>query len=553
MSLNHAEGKYIFTMESLSASKRDNIKSEMDFYDEPMDISETPLDSYYEDGEVKSSDEELEVSKNTAPPISSIFSRNTSRMEAVSSLLFNEEDNLKKLDRAKRFALPIKLNNTLNNYQEQLANLYRDLGIDKENERHYRFNAIHMRGTQNMSTEDVLKYFELYNPSLVEWVNDVSCNIIWSDDVSTARALLNLSKRIKNLDKVHLNADPFKKELTRENLSDEDENNDECFDARKITTAIPPGYWRIGEPTEKSPFLLLRYATRSDKKQRQAEKNSEYYKKYGNPHFGNVPGIFSKSLRNGLKKSKFKGHASTSLWQNDKPSNAIQSNDKNNPWEELAYEWGKTDKVEDEDYTYGVVNKTRSSNLNSDVTDLRISLSKKKKEKRKTPVSNRSSQDSWETKMKVPRMKMYADDEEEKRLEKSSEKSFQKSRATAKPVEDLRSKINRNKKKEGFDRMEERQHVETISGGSSGSENDYEDTSGTWALEDYQDLRQSLIQNKRHNHRRLKATRYESESDSESEVSGNNDGDFNLNMGQRSPLQIEIDNDEYYQNRSGNR
>lgn len=46
---------------------------------------------------------------------------------------------------------------------------------DNENTRNIRLNVIHMRGTKEMSTKDVFKYFEDYAPASIEWINDVSC------------------------------------------------------------------------------------------------------------------------------------------------------------------------------------------------------------------------------------------------------------------------------------------------------------------------------------------------------------------------------------------
>lgn len=54
------------------------------------------------------------------------------------------------------------------------------MGLTEENEnmKNMRLNVVHMRGTQDMSTEDVFKYFEDYAPSSIEWINDVSCIMI---------------------------------------------------------------------------------------------------------------------------------------------------------------------------------------------------------------------------------------------------------------------------------------------------------------------------------------------------------------------------------------
>lgn len=50
------------------------------------------------------------------------------------------------------------------------------MGItDDENAKNVRLNVIHMRGTEDMSTKDVFKYFQDYDPMSIEWINDVSC------------------------------------------------------------------------------------------------------------------------------------------------------------------------------------------------------------------------------------------------------------------------------------------------------------------------------------------------------------------------------------------
>jgi hypothetical protein len=35
-----------------------------------------------------------------------------------------------------------------------------------------------MRGTENMNTKDIFKYFEDYVPASIEWINDISCKTI---------------------------------------------------------------------------------------------------------------------------------------------------------------------------------------------------------------------------------------------------------------------------------------------------------------------------------------------------------------------------------------
>ncbi|KAG0211692.1 hypothetical protein BGX28_007586 [Mortierella sp. GBA30] len=49
--------------------------------------------------------------------------------------------------------------------------------------------AVHLYGTDEMSTKDVLAYFEAYGPSHVEWIDDSSCNVVFPDVYSAKRAL----------------------------------------------------------------------------------------------------------------------------------------------------------------------------------------------------------------------------------------------------------------------------------------------------------------------------------------------------------------------------
>jgi len=66
----------------------------------------------------------------------------------------------------------------------------------------------------------------------------------------------------------------------------EDGRKENFINIKDIDCPLPPGIWRKGIDYPKSKGIFLRFATRMDKKQANAEKMSEYYKKYGNPNFG---------------------------------------------------------------------------------------------------------------------------------------------------------------------------------------------------------------------------------------------------------------------------
>lgn len=68
------------------------------------------------------------------------------------------------------------------------------MGIAKENEntKNIRLNVLHMRGTEDMSTKDVFQYFKDYAPASIEWVNDVSCKIIYYFVACDKRCIISL-------------------------------------------------------------------------------------------------------------------------------------------------------------------------------------------------------------------------------------------------------------------------------------------------------------------------------------------------------------------------
>jgi len=56
-----------------------------------------------------------------------------------------------------------------------------------------RLEALHVYGTEGMSTTDVFRFFYSCDPVCIEWINASSCNIIFRDKDSCARALELLS------------------------------------------------------------------------------------------------------------------------------------------------------------------------------------------------------------------------------------------------------------------------------------------------------------------------------------------------------------------------
>lgn len=55
-------------------------------------------------------------------------------------------------------------------------------------------DAVHIYGVDLMSTGDVLKYFTDYGPTFVEWINDSSANVLFSDADTAKRAIAGMGK-----------------------------------------------------------------------------------------------------------------------------------------------------------------------------------------------------------------------------------------------------------------------------------------------------------------------------------------------------------------------
>ena len=371
--------------------------------------------------------------------------------------IFGKEEKLKMEERAKRFGLTEKTN--LPSLEQEL---YSSMGVveDNENTKNVRLNVIHMRGTEEMSTKDVFKYFEDYAPASIEWINDVSCNVVWLDNLSAARGMLGLSKRIIGLDKqnyrgakLHDDNPDEENNVTNEDCTIEMEDDTESTNTAKDATQegdyisikdikypLPPGMWRKGIDCPKSKAIFLRFATRADKKQPNAEKMSEYYKKYGNPNFGGIKGILTESRKRMYKQIK----------QNKRKFKEIQEEDiedkkrSKNPWGELSESWGVNDTTED-DFGTRPDQKDQGRSVKE-----RLGVKYPSKE----PIHSEEQQDSsssdseneWCKRSKVLRMRMHADDEEEKIHKRRAKIQQQTMLNTLSRGCDLRSRLGKSKK-----------------------------------------------------------------------------------------------------------
>uniref|UniRef100_A0A8C4F6F9 Nuclear cap-binding protein subunit 3 n=1 Tax=Dicentrarchus labrax TaxID=13489 RepID=A0A8C4F6F9_DICLA len=185
-------------------------------------------------------------------------------------------------------------------------NVFLDKDIMKKAIPSLRLEAIYVTGVDDMSTQDVFGYFKEYPPAHIEWIDDTSCNVVWLDDNTSVRALIN-SSRMPDPDAVTAETEdtappgePVKGQSAfsrclkgKEVDEDEEETMDDLSGAERdsllrndLRPAIKPF---------KGNKLLLRLP--HDKKELGAARRSRYYMKYGNPNYGGMKGILSNSWK----------------------------------------------------------------------------------------------------------------------------------------------------------------------------------------------------------------------------------------------------------------
>ncbi|XP_069395532.1 nuclear cap-binding protein subunit 3 isoform X2 [Paralichthys olivaceus] len=212
---------------------------------------------------------------------------------------------------------------------DRQRNVFLDKDIMKKAIPRLRMEAIYVTGVDDMSTQDVFGYFKEYPPAHIEWIDDTSCNVVWLDDNTPIRALINTS-RMPDPEAVTTETEGTKEPGHQGQGSDEEEEGEvdedetvkksgEDIEGKDSDREVEQKTKTEGDqmddlsgPERESllrndlrpaikPFkgnkLLLRFATQEDKKELGAARRSRYYMKYGNPNYGGMRGILSNSWK----------------------------------------------------------------------------------------------------------------------------------------------------------------------------------------------------------------------------------------------------------------
>ncbi|XP_077596323.1 nuclear cap-binding protein subunit 3 isoform X2 [Stigmatopora nigra] len=283
---------------------------------EPMEV---------EEGEVDAQDVSVNRSLKELLPDTSRRYENKAGAFITGIDVNSKEAIEKKEKRARRF-----------HFHGEVCATQRDIFLDKEAVKkaipNVRMEAVHVMGVDDMSTQDIFGYFKEYPPAHIEWIDDTSCNVVWLDDNTAIRALINTS-RVPDPDHVVTDSEPDARpgevhKSRRSPGSDGDDDDDEeegaveeevkksekddgGSEARLPAEADGQGGnlslaeresllrndLRPATKAFKGNKILLRFATQDDKKELGAARRSRYYMKYGNPNYGGMKGILSNSWK----------------------------------------------------------------------------------------------------------------------------------------------------------------------------------------------------------------------------------------------------------------
>ncbi|XP_034033484.1 nuclear cap-binding protein subunit 3 [Thalassophryne amazonica] len=294
--------------ESVSDSESDKDAREA----EPMEV---------EEGEVEAEEEDVSVSRSLKELLPDMSRRYENKAGAfITGIDVNSKEAIERKEkRARRF-----------HFRGEVNFGQRNVLLDKDNMKKaiptLRLEAVHVTGVDDMSTQDVFGYFKEYPPAHIEWIDDTSCNVVWLDDDTSIRALINTSRMpdpeavvtemgsaIQSTEQSKGRRDQSSDDHEEEEEGEVDEDEEEL--TKKSSEEIEGKESQVDDLSKAEresllrndlrpaikPFkgnrLFLRFATQEDKKEPGAARRSRYYMKYGNPNYGGMKGILSNSWK----------------------------------------------------------------------------------------------------------------------------------------------------------------------------------------------------------------------------------------------------------------
>lgn len=57
-------------------------------------------------------------------------------------------------------------------------------------------DALHVYGVDLVGSTDLLRFFQLYGPTYVEWIDDSSCNVLFPDEFTVKRVIVQMGEAL---------------------------------------------------------------------------------------------------------------------------------------------------------------------------------------------------------------------------------------------------------------------------------------------------------------------------------------------------------------------
>ncbi|OTF77757.1 hypothetical protein BLA29_011882, partial [Euroglyphus maynei] len=150
------------------------------------------------------------------------------------------------------------------NYQQELCSAL-NISTDELTRSHsiWRFNVLHVRGLDALTSEDVYQYFQR-KPQSIEWLSNITCNVTFECINEAFESLISIAKAII-IDKNDTD--------WRENslgVKGAEKLNLDVQISDKLEIPVPRNYrYVMGEKHPKAKTILIRFATINDRKANQ--------------------------------------------------------------------------------------------------------------------------------------------------------------------------------------------------------------------------------------------------------------------------------------------
>lgn len=122
----------------------------------------------------------------------------------------------------------------------------------------WRFETLHVRGVDQLTSKDIFNYFGPIHPHSIEWLSNISCNATFDNSAKACNALLSVANALI----IHKNQNP---DSIGDTVNISVDLEVQSSDSLEIP--VPPNYrYILGCENEKAKSIIIRFATINDKK-----------------------------------------------------------------------------------------------------------------------------------------------------------------------------------------------------------------------------------------------------------------------------------------------